>query len=57
LREYAERFATWAGGPLFLDGLARARTAALPPGDRARLERVAERIRSFAEARACNSVT
>jgi len=52
LREYAERFGdVAAGGPLFLDRPALARAlAALPPGDRARLERVAERIRRFAEA-------
>jgi phosphoribosyl-ATP pyrophosphohydrolase/phosphoribosyl-AMP cyclohydrolase/histidinol dehydrogenase len=52
LREYAERFGdVAAGGPLFLDRPALARAlAALPPGDRARLERVAVRIRRFAEA-------
>jgi phosphoribosyl-ATP pyrophosphohydrolase/phosphoribosyl-AMP cyclohydrolase/histidinol dehydrogenase len=52
LREYAERFGdVAAGGPLFLDRPALARAlAALPPGDRVRLERVAERIRRFAEA-------
>jgi phosphoribosyl-ATP pyrophosphohydrolase/phosphoribosyl-AMP cyclohydrolase/histidinol dehydrogenase len=52
LREYAERFGeVAAGGPLFLDRPALARAlAALPPGDLARLERVAERIRRFAEA-------
>ena len=52
LREYAERFGdVAAGGPLFLDRPALARAlAALPSGDRARLERVAERIRRFAEA-------
>jgi len=51
LREYAERFGdVAAGGPLFLDRPALARAlAALPPGDRARLERVAVRIRRFAE--------
>ena len=52
LREYAERFGEVAdGGPLFilsadlthaLDGITR--------GDRARLERVAQRVRTFAEA-------
>jgi len=52
LREYAERFGdVAAGGPLFLDRPALARAlAALPPGDRVRLERVAERIRRFAVA-------
>ena len=61
LREYAERFGdVAAGGPLFL-----ARPALdcalrdLPVSDRARLERVAERIRRFAEAqkRALEAVT
>ena len=52
LREYAERFGdVQPGAPLFHDlpalGQALAR---LPAGDRARLERVAERIRRFAEA-------
>jgi phosphoribosyl-ATP pyrophosphohydrolase/phosphoribosyl-AMP cyclohydrolase/histidinol dehydrogenase len=61
LREYAERFAEVApGGPLFLDRtvLNRALTD-LPVGDRRRLERVAERIRAFAEAqrRALAAVT
>ena len=52
LREYAERFGDVAtGGPLFLDRAALARAlAGLPPDDRARLERVAGRIRAFAEA-------
>ena len=52
LREYAERFGdVAAGGPLFLDRatLDRAR-GSLALEDRARLERVAERIRTFAEA-------
>jgi len=52
LREYAERFSdVTAGGPLFLDRtvLRRALTE-LPAADRTRLERVAERIRTFAEA-------
>ncbi|HXE81748.1 MAG TPA: histidinol dehydrogenase [Gemmatimonadales bacterium] len=61
LREYAERFGeVAAGGPLFLDraALDRAR-ASLAREDRARLERVAERIRMFAEAqkRALSDVT
>ena len=61
LREYAERFAdVAAGGPLFLDRatLDRALTG-LPADDRVRLERVAERIRVFAEAqrRALGDVT
>jgi phosphoribosyl-ATP pyrophosphohydrolase/phosphoribosyl-AMP cyclohydrolase/histidinol dehydrogenase len=52
LREYAERFADVAvGGPLFLDRATLDRAlAGLPAGDRVRLERVAERIRAFAEA-------
>src|SRR6266540_2116304 len=63
LRQYAERFAEVApggGGPLFLDRPALDRAlAGLPAGDRARLERVAERIRAFAEAqkRALSDVT
>ena len=63
LRQYAERFAEVApggGGPLFLDRAALDRAlASLPAGDRARLERVAERIRLFAEAqkRALSDVT
>src|SRR5213596_3144261 len=52
LREYAERFGdVAAGGPLFLNRPALDRAlASLPAGDRASLERVAERIRVFAEA-------
>lgn len=52
LREYAERFGDRRDGePLFLDRAVLARAAAdLPAGDRARLERVAARIRAFAEA-------
>ena len=62
LREYAERFGdvrpeggagagAGAGAPLFYDRAAlREALARLPAGDRARLERVAERIRGFAEA-------
>src|SRR5216117_813155 len=61
LRQYAERFAEVApGGPLFLNRPALDRAlASLPAGDRARLERVAERIRVFAEAqkRALSDVT
>ena len=61
LRKYAERFAEVApGGPLFLDRAALERAlAGLPAGDRARLERVADRIRAFAEAqkRALRDVT
>jgi phosphoribosyl-ATP pyrophosphohydrolase/phosphoribosyl-AMP cyclohydrolase/histidinol dehydrogenase len=61
LREYAERFGDVApGGPLFisrstLDGALRD----LPASDRARLERVAGRIRAFAVAqkRALGAVT
>jgi len=61
LREYAERFADVAvGGPLFIDraALGRAR-ASLPSEDRTRLERVAERIQTFADAqkRALGDVT
>src|SRR5207249_9919754 len=60
LREYAERFGdvrpgggagAGAGAPLFHDRAALNKALArLPAGDRARLERVAERIRGFAEA-------
>ena len=52
LREYAERFGDVAAGePLFLDRPVLDRALAdLAAGDRARLERVAERIRTFAEA-------
>src|SRR5207253_2901038 len=58
LREYAERFGdvrpeggAGAGAPLFYDRAAlREALARLPAGDRARLERVAERIRGFAQA-------
>jgi len=61
LREYAERFGDVpAGGQLFLDRAALARAlVGLAAADRARLERVAERIRTFAEAqkRALNAVT
>ena len=61
VREYAERFGdVAAGGPLFLDRAKLDRAlAGLPAGDRARLERVAERIRTFAEAqkRALEDVT
>ena len=61
LREYAERFAEVpVGGPLFLERATLDRALArLPAGDRARLERVAERIRTFAEAqkRALGAVT
>jgi histidinol dehydrogenase len=61
LREYAERFAdVAAGGPLFLERATLDRAlVGLPPSDRARLERVAERIRAFAEAqkRALAAVT
>jgi phosphoribosyl-ATP pyrophosphohydrolase/phosphoribosyl-AMP cyclohydrolase/histidinol dehydrogenase len=61
VREYAERFGELRpGAPLVLprEALSRALTG-LPPGDRARLERVAERIRSFADAqrRALTSIT
>jgi phosphoribosyl-ATP pyrophosphohydrolase/phosphoribosyl-AMP cyclohydrolase/histidinol dehydrogenase len=61
LREYAERFGDVpAGSALFVDraSLERAR-AGLASDERARLERVAERIRAFAEAqlRALGSVT
>ncbi len=61
LREYAERFAdVAAGGPLFLERATLDRAlAGVPAADRARLERVAERIRVFAEAqkRALATVT
>src|SRR5216117_4008050 len=52
LREYAERFGDVAGGgPLFLERPALDRALRdLPVSDRGRLERVAERIRIFAEA-------
>lgn len=52
LREFAERFGDVAAGePLFLDRPVLDRALAdLAAGDRARLERVAERIRTFAEA-------
>ena len=52
LREYAEGFGdVVTGEPLFLDRATLDRAlAGLPPDDRARLERVAERIRAFAEA-------
>jgi phosphoribosyl-ATP pyrophosphohydrolase/phosphoribosyl-AMP cyclohydrolase/histidinol dehydrogenase len=52
LREYAERFGDVAAGePLFLERAMLDRAlAAVPAGDRARLERVAGRIRTFAEA-------
>src|SRR3989442_9937026 len=51
LREYAERFGdVRPGTALFHDRAAlREALARLPAGDRARLERVAERIRGFAE--------
>jgi phosphoribosyl-ATP pyrophosphohydrolase/phosphoribosyl-AMP cyclohydrolase/histidinol dehydrogenase len=61
LREYAERFGeVAAGGPLFLDRtVLNCALTDLPVGDRRRLERVAERIRAFAEAqrRALAAVT
>jgi histidinol dehydrogenase len=52
LREYAERFGDVAAGePLFLDRPVLNRALAdLAAGDRARLERVADRIQTFAEA-------
>jgi phosphoribosyl-ATP pyrophosphohydrolase/phosphoribosyl-AMP cyclohydrolase/histidinol dehydrogenase len=52
LREYAERFGDVpTGAPLVIDRDALARALArLPASDRERLERVATRIRSFAEA-------
>jgi len=61
LRAYAERFADLAvGGSLFLERATLDHAlAAIPATDRARLERVAERIRIFAEAqkRALAAVT
>jgi len=61
LREHAERFGDVdRGGPLFIDQSMLARALdALPAADRARLERVAGRIRTFAEAqrRALDNVT
>jgi len=61
LREYAERFSEVPpGGALFVERAVLDRAlAALPAGDRARLERVAGRIRAFAEAqrRALGAVT
>jgi histidinol dehydrogenase len=52
LREYAERFGdVTAGGPLFIERPTLERALAdLPASDRARLERVAQRIRTFATA-------
>src|SRR5882762_7239840 len=52
LREYAERFGdVRPGAPLFHERTALGQALALlPAGDRERLERVAERIRRFAEA-------
>src|SRR2546428_1081906 len=52
LREYAERFGdVRPGAPLFHERAALGQALALlPAGDRERLERVAERIRRFAEA-------
>jgi phosphoribosyl-ATP pyrophosphohydrolase/phosphoribosyl-AMP cyclohydrolase/histidinol dehydrogenase len=52
LREHAERFGdVRPGAPLFHERAALEQALArLPAGDRARLERVAERIRRFAEA-------
>lgn len=52
LREYAERFDDIAkGGPLFFEQAALIRALAnLAPADRGRLERIADRIRLFAEA-------
>ena len=52
VREYAERFAeVQPGAPLVIGREALLRALAdLPPGDRAGLERVAARIRLFAEA-------
>ncbi|HXG96213.1 MAG TPA: histidinol dehydrogenase [Gemmatimonadales bacterium] len=52
LREYAERFGdVTAGGPLFIEQPTLERALAdLPVSDRARLERVAQRIRTFATA-------
>jgi len=61
LREYAQRFGdVVSGGPLFLERATLERAlAGLPVADCARLERVAERIRIFAEAqkRALTAVT
>jgi len=61
LREHAERFGDLPrGGALFLErGMLTRALDGLPAVDRARLERVTERIRSFAEAqrRALDSVT
>jgi len=61
LREYAERFGdVAAGGSLFLERSMLDRAVShLPASDRGRLERVAERIRRFAEAqkRALEAVT
>jgi histidinol dehydrogenase len=61
LREHAERLGdVRAGGPLFLDRAELARALdGLAAGDRTRLERVATRILTFAEAqkRALNAVT
>ena len=61
LRAYAERFADVApGGPLFLERATLDRAlAVVPAADRARLDRVAERIWVFAEAqkRALAAVT
>jgi len=52
LREYAEQLIEVpAGGPMFVERAELQRAlAALPAADRARLERVAERIRTFAAA-------
>src|SRR6266702_3474794 len=61
LRTYAERFGdVQPGGPLFLDRARLDRALAdVPVNDRARLERVAGRIRTFAEVqqRALGAVT
>jgi phosphoribosyl-ATP pyrophosphohydrolase/phosphoribosyl-AMP cyclohydrolase/histidinol dehydrogenase len=61
LREYAERFGdVGVGEPLFLERAILARAlASLPAGERERLERIAQRIRMFAEAqkRALGAVT
>jgi phosphoribosyl-ATP pyrophosphohydrolase/phosphoribosyl-AMP cyclohydrolase/histidinol dehydrogenase len=60
VRSYAEQLdALAAGGPLYLDRAALERALdGLTAADRARLERVAQRIRTFAEAerRACGEV-
>jgi len=55
LRAYAERFGDVAPeAPLWHGRAALARTlASLPAADRERLERIAERIRVFAEAQRC----